>query len=1230
MVKAFDLAQQSEVLLCISQWSQELLSVLNLTVCDLDMMLFGTNSQNVVLEVTKDPSSFSPNLVDLCSGMGALSIGPLFMGAEIKVCVDSNALACQHLRKNQHGVVLHHDLLDMMVIPEIHAQLQGEVATFVAGFPCQPFSSQGMLLGQADRRAKVFWAVLRAAFLLQAQALILECVAAAAQDSALMEGLHSLAEVNGWTFEHVSLRLEHQWPMLRHRWWSTLFPAEWQGVPLHDWGVCNTMVAIDRLLPRWGLFTLPEEEDLALTFEGHQSFLNAKHGTGIRLLTPSVKCPTLLHSYANTHRPCACGCRNEAIAISSLEAKGLRGYFVQSARTNMPRFLHPSEASVLLGLPLTVQHVEPPRSALCLLGQVASPLQSLWVYSQLLNKAANHVADLQALDSVQILEKYKLMIKTQIRDLFPFESMPRLQSVTLFHAEGAPVQILSQGAATVAQLAQAECMSLDWDERISFNTDSGRAHSTDLLPFEDALYIRVANKRQCLDRTEGSIMILINHHGTCDISFVKPGSFLFQVLWEHDLPTDQLDADPQGAIYGAEFKLWHSRCFDLLHCQRFPTILMDFAPKPVASIAGPGQGGGSEAGLDDIAVWEAMKDVARGKSCLLLHPLMADQLLKGLTVTPVLEGDCSSFEHLFVAFMANGHWGLLHGHRKASDINWIYWDGLPHGLQEQASHLACCIAGCLDLSSFAVAQGVEIVQHAFHTCGTIAIGHMALALGLMGRFSDAMILKLHRLLLCRNRKASWIVGLGPISAETSAGFAALLVTKGVPVNAAAARAQAAIQKLGIAAVQNAFKQSNVWQALKALTAKPGANFQFVLKSELQNHINNKASTKHGAHISTAKKAKKPQKRDGPQPWNLDPRNLTLTSGHFQDDDEDDVQQIELDHVVADARGIAICSVNEAQPFIAEGKNISSDALALLVTEELPTDMCGNANVSAIRFPAVYVPTGDPLLISGSLIQLGDASVNRHMPANLTTTMDVSNTSVLKVVLYQDELGDGWTQVLEAPIRALIRWVPWLRLCNDIHCNHKCGRFHSSVEDSTDNVIHEVWARRYQSLEGRVVPAAKADIFQVFLRVASSVVGSLVKLTLDGIYMEPRDAASRATDADYSVVWLNGTNREMAMHKLKMATHGLSLVRLKHRYGIRVLAQHEEKTYQELRPGDDFVKVKVTSVHRLHPLPHGIQRTQVTALLKQWSWAAKPLQPAQGTSEAVLGMWAPLKLPRRSS
>ena len=37
------------------------------------------------------------------------------------------------------------------------------------------------------------------------------------------------------------------------------------------------------------------------------------------------------------------------------------------------------------------------------------------------------------------------------------------------------------------------------------------------------------------------------------------------------------------------------------------------------------------------------------------------------------------------------------------------------------------------------------------------------------------------------------------------------------------------------------------------------------------------------------------------------------------------------------------------------------------------------------------------------------------------------------------------------------------------------------------------------------------------------------------------------------------------------------------------------------------------VNRIHPLPHGLQRSQV-----QWHWVVKPLQPSRGTPEG--GAW----------
>lgn len=40
-------------------------------------------------------------------------------------------------------------------------------------------------------------------------------------------------------------------------------------------------------------------------------------------------------------------------------------------------------------------------------------------------------------------------------------------------------------------------------------------------------------------------------------------------------------------------------------------------------------------------------------------------------------------------------------------------------------------------------------------------------------------------------------------------------------------------------------------------------------------------------------------------------------------------------------------------------------------------------------------------------------------------------------------------------------------------------FHPAVEDNTKEEIHEIWARKFQSLEGRTQPAEQAVIFQDF-------------------------------------------------------------------------------------------------------------------------------------------------------
>eukprot|EP00435_Cladocopium_sp_Y103_P068884 s675_g32.t1 len=238
------------------------------------------------------------------------------------------------------------------------------------------------------------------------------------------------------------------------------------------------------------------------------------------------------------------------------------------------------------------------------------------------------------------------------------------------------------------------------------------------------------------------------------------------------------------------------------------------------------------------------------------------------------------------------------------------------------------------------------------------------------------------------------------------------------------------------------------------------------------------------NISSQKKKDKRQPRQSaPIPLELDPSTLKLDVTHFVDDDGDSVPQITLDRVVADGRGVAIATLADSMPYMQETKNISHDAFAILIIQEVPDSCKGTATISSLRFPVTYLPTSDPLLINGSILQLGDHEVLRAQLTDPTSSMDVAETHALKAQLFRDEMAQ------------------------------QCMGF---IEDSLDQVIHEVWGCRFQSIEGKVQPASNADLFMAFLRIATPALNELLRTTVEGVYLEPRASSARAIDDDYAV------------------------------------------------------------------------------------------------------------------
>ena len=189
---------------------------------------------------------------------------------------------------------------------------------------------------------------------------------------------------------------------------------------------------------------------------------------------------------------------------------------------------------------------------------------------------------------------------------------------------------------------------------------------------------------------------------------------------------------------------------------------------------------------------------------------------------------------------------------------------------------------------------------------------------------------------------------------------------------------------------------------------------------------------------------------------IHPDALLLIAGHFLDPDDKAVAQIPFSEVRPDATGIALCSVEEAQRYIQNQENISTEALALLVPEELPPEATGQAATINIRFAAQFKATKDPVLLTGTLIQLGDQEVVPYTPSDPGLKFSAPSTSILKVTVYKDEISDAWDTFLQGPIKALLAMVPGLQICRAAGCGPTCDKFHLPVDEVATSLIQEVW------------------------------------------------------------------------------------------------------------------------------------------------------------------------------
>ena len=426
-----------------------------------------------IVKIPNSPEGDLPGVKKCCAGMGGIGRAAQFLGSCVRAALDVSPLACNHLRRNFDFPVLCGSVTDDDMLYQLQVASSPVPCVHTVGFPCQPFSRQGDLRGLDDNRVSALWGSLRAMYLCQAKAGTLECVIGAGRHSQLQQILHEFCARMNWRLQGVELELAARWPCHRLRWWAVLGPDS-LSFDLAPWTVDDRYKTVGHIIPSWPLWSFHEESQLLFTEEEQRYFSDPSYGADARLLLTTSKAPTFLHSYGHGLLDCPCLCRKR-FTESRLVSGGLRGFGIQSEVLKAPRFLHCQEVAFLQTVPASTKFASG-RSELVLLGQIAAPLQALWVLHPLLQALAPVEHPLHQKSAETCLTEYVEALFVDRHDSWCWSDtrLDRHVALDCVNLPGSDCSFLRVGPCTASDLLRAESIFLSWGEKAAL-MDGSRA-----------------------------------------------------------------------------------------------------------------------------------------------------------------------------------------------------------------------------------------------------------------------------------------------------------------------------------------------------------------------------------------------------------------------------------------------------------------------------------------------------------------------------------------------------------------------------------------------------------------------------------------------------------------------------------------------------------------------------------------------------------------------------------
>ena len=1210
-----------------------------------DPLQLQLSSSTVVRAHTLPSADSLLSLVEICAGLGGSSLGLEFAGFKLCAAVEwMPLLADLHTSAHPGVPVVVGDIGKSSTYQQLHAVCPTPF-NLMAGVSCQPYSRAGRSGGSSDPRSNTVPATCRLCHLFQVPILFIECVVPAKSNLFFRQHLYALEKL-GYRILDCVLQLEQEWAAHRLRWWVVACHPQLAIHELPNFQNSSPLVVRD-LMPYIKEWPSDDLKQLQLTDAEEQEFRKYSNNNLRKFsLNMDSKLPTALHSWGNQVVSCACGCRDR-LSSAFLTEKGLFAQLVpmipDSDGTQKWRHMHPMEVALLNGLPPLQGWTNNQRLNLCGIGQVASPLQAVWIGAQVLRQVQQAMGVSSPREPSSCLHNLKLLVYKQCQSLFPTlpKNVSSAQCLIFWQESAHPVVVQVGSATTVGCLRKAEALLQQQDgTRWTFvDRDTN-------MPLTDDTY--VAGRLVCVDPVTN--VESLQHEPVpfsdsdmpfqeCHTPEVRPRNLADRFEAAADLDGD-VPMEPVVAIAPQQ----PPPVEPTVQVRPMTDALLKLQAKPLTCLQPPIVHDVSLCELllsqtmtvedrlkildnqdfvwgDDEIRWHLgrLQDGSPSNGVTVLDPLLALGWARQPDTSAVQNwlSKAPATQCIVTCVLYHGHWTPIIWIDKVSHLEALLWDHPSFDLTVfEPLHRVICHS--LKLPHFQVVASSRSFAPDQH-CGAAAIAfveHQICSQPLPRKESHLQTFNNECKDLFRNQVNAltvvcrpWCWGAGQF--DVSGTLATLLTQHGVPVVAADSRAKLLVQSLGKSEVEKALQGVSPWKTLKMLANQHTPVVQIVLPDELQQK---EVSTKgKGKQRKSSGKGSMP--KPVVRPADLDPSKLILEPGTFCCGEDHPLSQLPLHQVGPLATGVAITTFQEAQTFLKAGQLLTHQSLALLILNST-TEPQTALQWSTVRFAAKCAFNHEPMLLTGFLVQLGKAPAFQFRSASPTSLTQV-DVACARITVYKDQWDGAWEDFQAKPVKACLQFLKPLQPCQVSSCT--CNAWHPTGDDSNDAVL-DVFRRQYFTEAGRPTKGDSADYFAFTLRYLKKQERSLLEYSgHGGIYIEPKTEDAASPHADYQVVWLPQLTHAEVKHRAQCEASSVGIARNGRRFGVRVAAVHFQQVFQTLKPEAVYLAPGPRVTWHCGPWPYGVDRKALASVFRQWKWDARPLQPVQAVSGGM--MWA---------